>query len=49
MTATRALTIAALIGVLGLARPALAQEGFSPAAQPGPVHLALGYSGRLYI
>ena len=49
MTAFRALIIAALIGVCAPARPGFAQEGFSPSAQPGPVHLALGYSGRLYI
>jgi hypothetical protein len=41
--------IAALIGVCATATPALAQEGFSPAAQTGPVRLSLGYSGRLYI
>ena len=49
MTAARALMIAALIGFCAPARTALAQEGFSPSAQPGPVRLSLGYSGRLYI
>jgi hypothetical protein len=49
MPAARNLMIVALVSLCGLTGPAMAQKGFSPAAQSGPVHLSLGYSGRLYI